>query len=94
MPYGLMNPVHSLIHTQLRLYTGYNMLCIMYRIIREKITNLIISEEYKFQHNILPRSILQLYAKNCSIHNHNHNTRSKDLLRISHGTRTFSNVSD
>ena len=45
---------------------------------------------YKFQHNIHPLSISQLYAKNSSIH---HNIRRKDLLRISHGTRTFSNVS-
>ena len=35
---------------------------------------------YKFQHNILPLSIPQLYAKTFSIHNHN--TRSKDLLEF------------
>ena len=46
---------------------------------------------YKFQHNIFLLSISQLYAKTFSIHNHN--TRSKDLLRIPHGTKTFSNVS-
>ena len=46
---------------------------------------------YKFQHNILRLSISQLYAKNFSIHNHN--TKSKDPLRISHDTRTVSNVS-
>ena len=40
---------------------------------------------------ILPLFISQLYAKNFNIHTHN--TRSNDVLRISHGTRTVSNVS-
>ena len=46
---------------------------------------------YKYHNNLLPCSISQLYAKNDSIHNHN--TRCSNLLRVPHGSKSFTNVS-
>ena len=46
---------------------------------------------YKYHNNLLPCSISQLYAKNDSIHNHN--TRCGNLLRVPHGSKSFTNVS-
>ena len=46
---------------------------------------------YKCHNNLLPCSISQIYAKNDSIHNHN--TRCSNLLRVPHGSKSFTNVS-
>ena len=46
---------------------------------------------YTYHNNLLPCLISQLYAKNDSIHNHN--TRCSNLLRVPHGSKSFTNVS-
>ena len=46
---------------------------------------------YKFNNNLLPNCFSQLYERTDSVHDHN--TRCCQLLRVSTGTKTFSNMS-
>ena len=46
---------------------------------------------YKFNNNLLPNCLSQLYERAGSVHDHN--TRGCQLLRVSTGTKTFSNMS-
>ena len=46
---------------------------------------------YKFNNNLLPNCLLQLYERTDSVHDHN--TRGCQLLRVSTGTKTISNMS-
>ena len=46
---------------------------------------------YKFNYGFLPEVLNTMYIKNSEIHSYN--TRSKDMFRISSGTKTFSNIS-
>ena len=46
---------------------------------------------YKFNNNLLPNCLSQLYERTGSVHDHN--TRGCQLLRVSTGTKTFSNMS-
>ena len=46
---------------------------------------------YKYHNNLLPCSISQSHAKNDS--NHNHNNRCSNLLRVPHGSKSFTNES-
>ena len=46
---------------------------------------------YKFNNNLLPNCLSQLYERTDSVHHHN--TRGCQLLRVPTGTKTFSNMS-
>ena len=46
---------------------------------------------YKFNNNLLPNCLSQLYERTDSVHGHN--TRGWKLLRVPTGTKTFSNIS-
>ena len=46
---------------------------------------------YKINNDLFPSVLNELYKKNNVIHDHN--TRAKDMFRISRGTQTFSTVS-
>ena len=46
---------------------------------------------YKFNNNLLPNSLSQLYERTDSVHDHN--TRGCQLLRVSTCTKMFSNTS-
>ena len=46
---------------------------------------------YKFNYGLLPDVLSTMYRKKCE--NHSYNTRSKDMFRISSGTKTFLNIS-
>ena len=46
---------------------------------------------YKINNGLLPSVLNELYKKNNVIHDHN--TRTKDMFRVSLGTQTFSTVS-
>ena len=47
---------------------------------------------YKFNNNILPIYLSQLYERTDSVHDHNY-TGGCQLLRVPTGTKTFSNMS-
>ena len=46
---------------------------------------------FKVTYELIPKSIYQLFSKNKDIHSHN--TRNKDLLRVSTGTQNFTFLS-
>ena len=46
---------------------------------------------YKFNNNLLPNCLSQLYERTGNVHDHN--ARGCQLLRVSTGTKTFSNMS-
>ena len=46
---------------------------------------------YKINNDLFPSVLNELYKKNIVIHDHN--TRAKDMFRVSLGTQTFSTVS-
>ena len=47
---------------------------------------------YKYSLHLLPECIAHLYLRNGNIHEHN--TRSCHQLRLLHGAKTFSNISE
>ena len=46
---------------------------------------------HKFNNNVLPNCLSQLYKRTDSVHDHN--TQGSQLLRVPTGTKTFSNMS-
>ena len=46
---------------------------------------------YKYSINCLPLSLCKLYVKNSIVHQHN--TRYRDTLRVSKGTKTYIRIS-